>query len=409
MNRIMKLRSFAAKARLSLLAALLATATLMTATSWGQVPARFIGAITGISGTTLTVKTDAGQSYAVEVPTAAAIKRIAPGEKDLTKAVTMQFSELAVGDRTLVKLDPDAPAGTTQALQIIAVKQADVAQKQQQDREDWQKRGLGGLVKSVDAGAGVIVLTSGTGAAAKTITVHTTKATMLKRYAPASVSFDAALPAPIDAIHPSDQLRARGAKSADGTSIDAEEVVSGTFRNISGTITATDPAASTLVVKDLATKKQVTIHITPDAQMRRLPERMATMLAARLKGTSGGAALRSNGGAQQASGGAGSTPPAGGQGGGQAGGGQWAGQGGGQGGGGGDPQQMLNRAPAIQIADLKKGDAVMVVATDGASDVTAITLVAGVEPLLEAPAASQSLLNNWSMGGGAGAADAAAQ
>ena len=35
--------------------------------------------------------------------------------------------------------------------------------------------------------------------------------------------------------------------------------------------------------------------------------------------------------------------------------------------------------------------------------------LAGVEPLLEAPAASQSLLNNWSMGSGTGAADAAAQ
>ena len=69
---------------------------------------------------------------------------------------------------------------------------------------------------------------------------------------------------------------------------------------------------------------------------------------------------------------------------------------------------MLSRAPAIQLADLKKGDAVMIVSTDGSTDVTAITLVAGVEPLLEAPAAS-SLLNNWSMGGGAGAADAAAQ
>jgi hypothetical protein len=409
MNCAMKIGNSAAKVRWSVLIALLAAATLMTATAWGQAPARFIGAITGISGTTLTVKTDAGQSYAVEVPTGAAIKRIAPGEKDLTKAVAMQFSELAVGDRTLVKLDPDAPAGTTQALQIIAVKQADVAQKQQQDREDWQKRGVGGLVKSVDAGAGVVVLTSGAGATAKTITVHTTKATMLKRYAPASVSFDAAVPASIDAIHPGDQLRARGTKSADGDSIDAEEVVSGTFRNISGTITSTDATASTLVVKDLTTKKQVTIHITPGAQMRKLPERMATMLAARLKGTSGGGAGRSNGGAQQAGGGAGATPPAGGQGGSQAGGGQWAGQGGGQGGGGGDPQQMLNRAPAIQIADLKKGDAVMVVATDGATDVTAITLVAGVEPLLEAPAASQSLLNNWSMGGGAGAADAAAQ
>src|ERR1035441_4652327 len=76
---------------------------------------------------------------------------------------------------------------------------------------------------------------------------------------------------------------------------------------------------------------------------------------------------------------------------------------------GGDPMQMLSRAPAIQFADLKKGDAVMLVSTDGATDVTAITLLAGVEPLLEAPAASQMLLNNWSMNSGAGAAEAEAQ
>jgi hypothetical protein len=68
---------------------------------------------------------------------------------------------------------------------------------------------------------------------------------------------------------------------------------------------------------------------------------------------------------------------------------------------------MLSRAPAIQIADLKKGDAVMLVSTDGTTDVTVITLLAGVEPLLEAPAAS-NMLSNWSMGGGAGGADAAA-
>jgi hypothetical protein len=69
---------------------------------------------------------------------------------------------------------------------------------------------------------------------------------------------------------------------------------------------------------------------------------------------------------------------------------------------------MLNRLPPIKLADLKKGDAVMLVSTDGDTEVTAITLLAGVEPLLEAPAASQSLLNNWSMGSG-GAAEAAAQ
>jgi hypothetical protein len=211
---------------------------------------------------------------------------------------------------------------------------------------------------------------------------------MLKRYAPASVRFDAALPAPIDAIHAGDQLRARGAKNPDGTEIAAEEVISGTFRNISGAISSVDTTASTLIVKDLATKKQMTIHITGDAQMRRLPDMMARMLAARL---SGGAAGRSPG---TGSAGAGSGQGGPGQRGGQA---------------AGDPQQFLNRAPAITLADLKKDDAVMLVSTDGATEVTAITLIAGVEPLLQAPAATQSLLNNWSMGGGAGAAESAAQ
>ena len=218
----------------------------------------------------------------------------------------------------------------------------------------------------------------------------------LKRYAPASVSYDAAQPAPIDAIHAGDQLRARGDKNADGTEIAAEEAISGNFRNISGAISSIDNANSTFAVKDLATKKVMTVHITPAAQMRRLPDMMARMLAARLTGNSGGAGV-----------GPGSQ-----FGGPQGGGGQGPGAGGGQGfgrPGGPDPQQMLSRAPAIQLADLKKGDAVMLVSTDGATDVTAITLLAGVEPLLEAPAASQNMLNNWSMNTGAGAAEAAAQ
>jgi hypothetical protein len=334
-----------------------------------QATARIVGTITAISGNTLTVKTDADGAHQVNVPAGAPIKRIAPGQKDLSTAETISFSDLAIGDRALVKLDPDAPAGTEEALQIVAVKQADLAQKQQKDREDWQQRGVGGLVKSVDASTGVILLTSGVGTNARTITVNAAKTTMLKRYAPDSVRFDEALPAPIDAIHTGDQLRARGAKNSDGTEIAAEEVVSGSFRNISGTIASLDAASSTLVVKDLATKKPVTIHITADAQMRRLPEMMARMLAARLKGsTNGGASSTANGGAGH-----------------------------GSGNGGGDPQLLLNRAPAIQLGDLKKGEAVMLVSTDGIAEVTAITLLAGVEPLLEAPAASQNLLSNWSM------------
>jgi hypothetical protein len=121
------------------------------------------------------------------------------------------------------------------------------------------------------------------------------------------------------------------------------------------------------------------------------------MLAAVLKGNPGGSGSR-GGSAQPANGGAPMQQGGMGRGAVQSGGGQRAGFGGGA--GGFDPQQMLSRAPAIQFADLKKGEAVMLVATQGTSDLTAITLLAGVEPLLEAPAAS-NLLSNWSMGSGA--------
>jgi hypothetical protein len=407
MKNRMKIRVSAWMTQAGLIVALLAAAPLAGAQGAAATPpSRFLGTITAIAGNTLTVKADADGVRQFEVPATAAVKRVEPGQKDLSTAVTIQFSDLAVGDRALVKLDPNAPAGASQALQIIAIKQEDVALKQQKDREDWQRRGVGGLVKSVDGAGGAIVLTSGVGAAAKTITVHTAKATILKRYAPASVSYDAAQPAPIDAIHAGDQLQARGTKNADGTEMAAEEVISGTFRNISGVIGTLDSAGSTFVLKDLATKKQVTVHITPEAQMRRLPDMMARVLAARLKGDTNGSSSGRAGNAQTASGGAGAST--GGAGSGQRGGsGQWAGQAGGQGGRqGGDLMQMLSRTPAIQFADLKKGDAVMLVATDGATDVTAITLLAGVESLLEAPAASQMLLNNWSMNSGAAAAEA---
>jgi hypothetical protein len=402
MKSKMKVRVPVSMVQGALIMALLVAAPLVRA----QAPASFRGTITAISGNTLTVKIDANGERQVEVPSTAAIKRIAPGQTDLKSAEAIPFSDLTAGDRVLVTPDPKTTGPTAQALRVVAIKQSDLALKQQKDREDWQKRGVGGLVKSVDSAGGVVVLTSGAGATAKTITVHTTKATILKRYAPASVQYAEAKPAPIDAIHPGDQFRARGDKNADGTEIAAEEAISGTFRNVSGTIASMDTAASTLTVKDLATKKPVTIHITAEAQMRRLPEMMARMLAARLTGTSsaGGAGNLSAGGQPQNVSGAPQQRGWSGQGGGQ---GNGRGQYGGQ--GGGDPEQMLSRLPSIQLADLKKGDAIMLVSSDGATEVTAITLLAGVEPLLEAPAASQNLLNNWSMNSGAGAAEAAAQ
>ena len=362
-------------------------AALLTASvvAHAQAAARFLGTVTAVNGTTLTVKTDAGEVHQVDVPATAVLKQVEPGAKDLSAAQAIAYSTIETGDRVLVRLDPNAPAGSTVALQIIAVKQAALAKKQEQEREDWQQRGVGGLVKSVDVPSGVIVLTAGAGATAKTITIRTTPATILKRYAPASVRYDLAKVAPLDSIHAGDQLRARGAKNAAGTEITAEEAVSGSFRNVSGLIGSIDTAGSTLSVKDLTTKKLVTIHVAADTQMRRLPDRMATILATVLSGNSAGA------GRPQGAPGGGQTDAANSRGGGPRPGGL---------GGGFDAQQVLSRAPAIQLSDLKKGEAIMVVATEDPSGTAAITLMAGVEPLLQAPAASQNLLN-WSLSSGA--------
>ncbi len=69
-----------------------------------------------------------------------------------------------------------------------------------------------------------------------------------------------------------------------------------------------------------------------------------------------------------------------------------------------DLSQMLSRLPTETIADLKTGDAVMIVAsqaTPGSPDVTAVTLLSGVEPILAAPGASTMSLSPWNVGGDA--------
>lgn len=360
-----------------------------------QAATHVSGTVTVINGNSITVKAAQGDVQ-VQVPASADLKRIAPGQTSLSAAAPMQFSEIAVGDRVLVWIDPNSPANATQALRVVAIKAADLEKKHEEEAAAWQQNGVGGLVKSVDAASGTIMITSGGGQTAKVITVHTSKTTVLKRYAPASVSYAQAQVAPVTEIHAGDQLMARGEKNAAGTEIEAVEVVSGSFRNISGVITSVDPAHATFTLKDLATKKPVTVQVPEDAQMRKLPERMAQFLAARLKGGQGpGAADRAGNGGGSASGGGAAQRGA------------WTQRNGGGGGMGAmDPQQILSRAPVIHFADLAKGDAVMLVATPGDAQVTAITLVDGVEPLLEAPA-SQDLLANWSMGSGDSAAASA--
>ena len=344
--------------------------------------AKTVGVVKSISGNTLVLKSDAGAEITITVGDGARLLRLAPGQTDLKSAATIALADLQVGDRMLVR-GRSGDNGAIAASTIVVMKQADVAQKQQHDREDWQKRGAGGIVSAIDSAAGSFTVSV---TPTLSVVVKTTKDTTFLRYAPKSVKFSDAQTGSIDQIKTGDQLRARGARSADGKELTAEEVISGTFRNIAGTISSIDAANNTITVKDVLAKKSVVIKFNSDSQLRKLSPQMAQRLAFFLKG-----------GAQAAQGGT----PAGGQT--PASGAPAGNQQGQRPGGAPDFQQMLSRIPAVTLADLQKEDAVMVVATQGTTsgEVTAITLLGGVEPILTASPNGMSaaaLFSGWNLG-----------
>jgi hypothetical protein len=379
--------------------------------------AQSVGTVKAINGNVLTLALDAGTDVTVNVTDTTRMVQVAPGQRDLRAAPAIHVSDLQVGDRIIVRSRASDDPKSITALGIMAMKRTDVDAKKKQDLSDWQKSGVGGLVKAVDPTAGTITIAGpAVAGVAKTTVIHTTKATILRRYAPDSVKFDDAKAAPIEQIKPGDQLRARGEKSADGDEFTAAEIVSGTFRNIAGTIISVDQATKTINVNDLIGKKAMVVKISDESQLKKLSPEMAQRIAMRFR--NGGADAAGAGGAGGGNGGAGNgasgAAPAGGAngGGGSAAGGSAAGgagggvqRGGGAGGGGrADFQQLVNRLPAATITDFQKGDAVLVVSTQGTDTggVTAITLLGGVEPMLAAAAgvSGQAVtLSPWSLGG----------
>lgn len=361
-------------------------------TQSGAAATRAIGTVKSIVGNVITLVTDAGAQVNITASDATKLVRVAPGQTTLQGATVIHLQDLQVGDRILVRGEAAVTGGTINAASIIVMKKSDLQARQAEERQEWA-RGVGGLVKSVDPATGTIAITVAALGGTKTVEIHTTKETVLRRYAPDSVQFDDAKPGTLDQIHPGDQLRARGIRSPDGSTFDAQGIVSGAFRNIAGTVEAIDASANAIQVKDLISKRAFLVKFTPQSEIRQLAPEMAQRIAMRLRmaqqtGRSGSDATAENraagGNQEHARQGFGERP------------------GGFQRGSasGADLQQMLNRLPPATLGNLQKGEAVMIVSTQGAvpGEVTAITLLGGVEPILEAPSGAQSMtLSPWSL------------
>jgi hypothetical protein len=362
---------------------------------------KVVGTVKAVSGNAITLATDAGATVSVTILDSTRLVRIAPGQKDLKDAAPIQITDVQVGDRVFARGAVSAD-GSVAASSVVLMKQAELSAKQEREREDWQKRGIGGLVSTVTVSNQSVVLSTQSANDAKPVTIHISKGTIVRRYSPDSVKFDDAKPGTLDEIKAGDQLRALGVRSADGTELTAEEVVSGSFRNIAGTVISTGAAGNVLNVMDLATKKPVSVKITTDSQLRKLPLPVAQRIATRLRGGSptDGSGAPGSGGGTSSPAKSGDIAPSSNA--------ATSTNAGARSGGPPDFQQILKRMPTVALADLQKGDAVIIVTTQGTSGSlpTAITLLSGVEPILSAsPSSTRAamLLSPWNLGGGGGA------
>jgi hypothetical protein len=327
-----------------------------------QTRTRVLGTITEARTSGVTVKTDAGAEVTVVFGAETRFQRVAPGEKDLTKAQTIAVTDLASGDRVLARGIASADGKTLAAQSMILMSANDLERKHEKERADWARRSIAGLVTAIDPVKKEIqIRIPSMFGQAHTATVTLKDSTLLRRYAPDSVRFADAQPSTLAELAPNDQLRALGDKSEDGTRIVADEIISGNFRTVAGHITSLDAATGHVEIKDVDSGALLSIVVTKDSKIHRLPQ----------------FAMGAMGGGPAGPGAAHAAPPAGPRPGGAPGPGSAHG-------GAPDLQQMLERMPTISLGEVKPGETIIVSSSRSKSSdhLTAVTLLAGADALL---------------------------
>lgn len=335
-------------------------------------PVRPIGVVTKLQAGGFTLHTDAGPDLIVAFADGVSFLRVPPGATNLNTATKITVSEITSGDRVLVRGRVSDDQKSFVATSVIVMTKSDLSSAREAERLDWQRRGISGTVQAVNPETREITVMAPAAPPAQgnpthPLTVALGANAVLLRYAPDSVKFSEAKPSNFEQIKVGDQMRALGTKSEDGSHFTAEKLVSGTFRNFGVTVVSVDAQSHSVAAKDLASGQPVLVRTNADSKLQRLPPALAHSLATLNAAVGSGGKSGNDPGAVPL-----------------------------------DVQQMLERAPAFDLGELKPGDPLIVVSTEGAkqSEVTAIDIFAGVEPILAArpKGSNQVVMGSWSLG-----------
>ncbi|PYS36612.1 MAG: hypothetical protein DMF75_00400 [Acidobacteria bacterium] len=365
--------------------------------AYGQTPSASpaTSAVSGVIGEVkaidaaakqMVVRDDKGVIFTVNFSDKTQYKRMAPGERTLASATDITLADVGQGDRVWARWRAGSDQKTVPTTQVVVMSKADVAKRQEQERAEWRKRGVSGIVTSVNPSTKEITVSSRSlMGAPQAVIIPITDKVLMRRYPPDTIpKYSEAKLSTFEEVKVEDQLRALGDKSADGTRLTAEEVVFGTFKVVGGTVTAIDAAANQIKINDLKTKKPITIMLKPDSVLRRWPENMTAMFGGGMGPGASGPGKAGAGPGQGQNQGQAPQRPQGAGGGGPPGGGMRMG-------GGGNVADILERLPTISLNEVKVGDMIIMSSLPGSdpTQFTAISLVTGVEPLLTMVAARQ--------------------
>src|SRR4030095_7332744 len=246
---------------------------------------RVVGEITAIdaSNKQLSLKTTAGRVVSLKTDEKTLYRRVPPGETTLEKGAVIAFADIAGGDKTIAKGKLVDDNLVTQAL--IVVSGQELKQKQAHDRAEWKKRGIQGTIVGMNPGTKALMVRVMTpnGPAPLHVTTEGRKVRYL-RFGPDAVKLSDAKPSSYEDIAFGDQIRALGDRSPDGMNFLPEEIISGSFQMVGGTITEVNVATGEIKITNVKTKQPFTIIVSKDSKLRRIPadllKRMEQSMAA---------------------------------------------------------------------------------------------------------------------------------
>ncbi|HEV2862342.1 MAG TPA: hypothetical protein VGX48_15125 [Pyrinomonadaceae bacterium] len=370
---------------------------------------RVVGEVTAVDAATgqVTVKTDAGESVTVPTDARTEYFRIQPGQTSLEGAEKLTRADLRVGDRVVAR----GTAGQAARQLIVTTRAAASSSAGAGGPQDGRRRLVGRIV-ALDAAKKTLNVQTFGREGVETVALAAGEGVRVLRFAPDSLRPSDARPATFADLNVGDQLRASGQRTAEGAGFVPEEIIAGTFTRLAGAVTAVAPDRNEFTLKDEATGQTFTVAAGKNTMLRRATPEFVEALERRGQRRGGGGGRRDDPEAQarreerrrQREQQGGARPEGAERGAGR------EGEGGRRGGMRG-PQQMFESLPVVAVADLKKGDTVLVTATPGsdAARVTAVALVAGDSEFLRRLQRNNADPRNMSpglpgdvIGGGAG-------